>query len=67
MTTFPEKGIDMPLLGEVLLARAPNRWVTALEITRQLCSGLAAVHEQELLHRDLKPANVMLDGRGKVR
>jgi serine/threonine-protein kinase len=38
-----------------------------LEIARQLCAGLAAVHEKGLLHRDLKPANVMLDGRGKVR
>jgi serine/threonine-protein kinase len=39
----------------------------AVEVARQLCSALAAVHEQGLLHRDLKPANVMLDGRGKVR
>src|SRR5205085_11666182 len=39
----------------------------AVEVARQLCLALAAVHEQGLLHRDLKPANVMLDGRGKVR
>jgi serine/threonine-protein kinase len=38
-----------------------------VEIARQLCLALAAVHQQGLLHRDLKPANVMLDGRGKVR
>lgn len=38
-----------------------------LEIARQLCAGLAAIHDRGLLHRDLKPANVMLDGRGKVR
>ena len=39
----------------------------ALDIARQLCAGLAALHDRGLLHRDLKPANVMLDGRGRVR
>lgn len=39
----------------------------ALDIARQLCAGLAAIHDRGVLHRDLKPANVMLDGRGRVR
>jgi predicted Ser/Thr protein kinase len=38
-----------------------------LEITRQLCAGLAAAHDRGVLHRDLKPSNVMIDGRGRVR
>jgi tRNA A-37 threonylcarbamoyl transferase component Bud32 len=38
-----------------------------LEIARQICAGLAAAHERNVIHRDLKPANVMLDGTGKVR
>ncbi len=38
-----------------------------LEIARQLCAGLAAIHDRGVLHRDLKPANVMIDGRGRVR
>jgi len=39
----------------------------AIEIARQLCFGLAAIHEAGILHRDLKPANVIIDSRGKAR
>ena len=51
-----------------LLARigrlAPDK---AVEITRDLLAGLAAVHDKGIAHRDLKPANVMIDGRGRAR
>ena len=32
----------------------------ALEITRQVASGLAAVHKKSLVHRDIKPSNIMV-------
>ena len=39
----------------------------AIEMTRQLCLGVAAAHEVGVLHRDLKPSNIMVDGRGQIR
>lgn len=39
----------------------------AIDVARQVCTGLAAVHGAGILHRDLKPANIMLDGQGRVR
>lgn len=33
---------------------------------RQICAGLAAIHERGIVHRDLKPGNVMVDRLGHV-
>lgn len=37
---------------------------TALEISRQIASGLAHAHAQGVTHRDLKPANVLIGEDG---
>ena len=39
----------------------------AVEIARQLCVGLSAIHNAGILHRDFKPANVIIDSKGKAR
>lgn len=59
--------IDGEDLGSLLrrIGRLPED--KGIEIASQLCSGLAAAHDQGVLHRDLKPQNVMIDGRGRVR
>jgi len=43
---------------------SPDR---AIELSRQICAGLAAAHERGVVHRDFKPANVMVDSTGRVR
>lgn len=40
--------------------REPVGQEEALEIARQLCRGVQAAHEAQVLHLDLKSANVML-------
>jgi hypothetical protein len=59
--------VDGEDLGALLrrIGRFPGD--RALEIARQLCTGLAASHDKGVLHRDLKPSNVMIDGRGRAK
>ncbi len=51
------------------LGRLPAPLV--VEIARQLCSALEALHERDVFHRDVKPSNVMLktqtDGRTFIK
>ena len=39
----------------------------AVEVSREICWGLAAAHDRGVVHRDVKPGNVMIDGRGHAR
>ncbi|BBM86348.1 serine/threonine-protein kinase [Candidatus Uabimicrobium amorphum] len=34
-----------------------------LEIVKQICSALVAIHREGIIHRDLKPSNIMLTGK----
>lgn len=38
----------------------------ALDVARQIASGLAVVHDNGLIHRDIKPANILLREDGSV-
>ena len=58
------EGEDLDSLLE-RIGRLPHD--KALSIARDVCSGLAAAHDQGVVHRDLKPGNVMIDSRGRAR
>jgi serine/threonine-protein kinase len=47
------------------IGRLPH--AKGIEITLQLCRGLASAHENNVLHCDLKAGNVMIIGRGRAR
>jgi hypothetical protein len=47
--------------------RRPLTLDRALEVTRQVAEGLAAVHACGLLHRDIKPANIQVGDDGLPR
>jgi serine/threonine-protein kinase len=54
-------------IGEILenRRRVPLRW--AVEIVRDLCRGLRAIHEYGAIHRDIKPSNVHFGVDGVTR
>ena len=52
-------GID---LSDQLKAQGKFAAATAVHIARQLCRGLGAAHQSQVIHRDVKPQNIFLVG-----
>ena len=59
--------IDGEDLASLLARIGPLASRKAMEIARDLCAGLAACHDRDVVHGDLKPGNVMIDGKGQAR
>lgn len=54
-------------LREVIDATGEIQTAPALQIAKQICRGLAAVHKAGIIHGDLKPQNVMVMGNGVAK
>ncbi len=63
-----EEHIDGATLEEMLKYQ-PTAFdePTVLNILDQLCDGLIALHEKNIIYRDLKPSNIMLDRNNVVK
>ena len=51
--------IDGPSLRQLITA-TPLRRDLAINIALDICRGLIAAHEQNIIHRDIKPQNILL-------
>ncbi|HYQ43153.1 MAG TPA: serine/threonine-protein kinase [Polyangiaceae bacterium] len=54
--------LDGVELADHLKSRGKLSATTAVHITRQLCRGLGAAHQSQVIHRDVKPQNIFLVG-----
>ena len=52
--------VEGETLDSLIKRSGPLEVRQALEITRQVGAGLAAVQKQKLVHRDIKPSNIMV-------
>ncbi|HTG14006.1 MAG TPA: protein kinase [Blastocatellia bacterium] len=66
--------IAMELLeGDTLLHRVnkakqnANAIAAQLDIAIQICNGLQAAHDKDIIHRDIKPANIFLTKEGVAK
>ncbi len=50
-----------------LIDRGPSPAENVITIILQLCAGLKAAHDAQIIHRDIKPANILLDDNRDVR
>lgn len=51
-------------LKELIHRRGALHYVEAIDILKQVCSGVARAHQMGIIHRDLKPQNILVTDSG---
>jgi len=59
--------LDMGSLGSYILQKGRLSEKICRHIARELCKGLVALHDRDLIHRDIKLANILLSTSGAVK
>jgi eukaryotic-like serine/threonine-protein kinase len=59
--------VEGQTLKEYIKDHAPLAPAEAVEIMKQLCSGITAAHIHGIIHRDVKPQNILMDLDGQVK
>ena len=70
-----EEGEVVYLASELLEGRTLRQrlsagslpWRKAVDYALQLCAGLAAAHERDIVHCDLKPENLFITGEDRIK
>ncbi|MGI6525323.1 MAG: serine/threonine-protein kinase [Bdellovibrionota bacterium] len=52
--------INGPSLRNYIEENAPFDYTFITEVLRQICTGLQAIHNHDIIHRDMKPDNILL-------
>ncbi len=64
---FTMEYVSGTTLYKLLESSGPLDLMPALQIAKQICRGLSAVHKAGVVHGDMKPQNVIVGGAGLVK
>ena len=59
--------VDGITLKEYISKKGRLSWKEAISVSIQVCSGIQAAHQKNIIHRDIKPQNIIISKDGKVK